>query len=235
MNFHQIGRHAQTQGWDIREKRTLFALFSGECKDTFTYYDNLCVDDIADYKGQQETVYEYVSEMACEQVNTWNITMITTAQTTTKTSHILKPLIWVYLSKPLNTWHNNNVVITPKRRHFDVIVSKCRRFDVITTSLLRNMAAGRQYNCWSLRCRRSMACRLCSNYMFILDITHDFNRLSKGNCKTKRETLKFGDLMHLILEFWRYVGMHTLTRSRTHIHYIIHIDFKRIRKSIIDF
>ena len=33
---------------------------------------------------------------------------------------------------PLNTWRNNNVVITSKRRHFDVI----------TTSLLRNVSAG---------------------------------------------------------------------------------------------
>ena len=44
---------------------------------------------------------------------------------------------------PLNTWRNNNVVITSKRRHFDVIVitSKWRRFDVITTSLLRHVSA----------------------------------------------------------------------------------------------
>ena len=32
---------------------------------------------------------------------------------------------------PLNTWYNNSVVITSKRRHFDVIMSKWRRFDVI--------------------------------------------------------------------------------------------------------
>ena len=41
--------------------------------------------------------------------------------------------------QPPNTWRSNNVVITSKRRHFDVITSKWRRFDaVITTSLLRN-------------------------------------------------------------------------------------------------
>ena len=28
---------------------------------------------------------------------------------------------------------------------------------------------------------------------FILDLTHDFNGLGKGNCKTRRETFKFGD------------------------------------------
>ena len=43
---------------------------------------------------------------------------------------------------PLNTWRNNDVVITSKQRHFDVITSKWRRFDVITTSLLRNVFAG---------------------------------------------------------------------------------------------
>ena len=34
---------------------------------------------------------------------------------------------------PPETLHNNDVVITSKRRHFDVITSKLRRFDVITT------------------------------------------------------------------------------------------------------
>ena len=43
---------------------------------------------------------------------------------------------------PLNTWRDNNVVITTQRRHFDVITSKWRRFDVITTSLLRDVSAG---------------------------------------------------------------------------------------------
>ena len=33
-----------------------------------------------------------------------------------------------------------NVVITSKRRHFDVITSKWRRFDVIMTSLLRHVS-----------------------------------------------------------------------------------------------
>ena len=38
-----------------------------------------------------------------------------------------------YCGNPTNTWRNNNVVTTSKRRHFHVIVSKWRRFDVITT------------------------------------------------------------------------------------------------------
>ena len=42
---------------------------------------------------------------------------------------------------PLNTWRDNNVVITSTRRHFDVITWKWRRFDVMT-SLLRNVSTG---------------------------------------------------------------------------------------------
>ena len=50
---------------------------------------------------------------------------------------------------------NNDVVITSKRRHFDVITSKWRRFDVITTLLLRHVFNGvspygvmEPYQCW---------------------------------------------------------------------------------------
>ena len=36
------------------------------------------------------------------------------------------------------------------------------------------------------------ACRRCSIYIFILDLTPSFNGLGKDNCKTRRETLRFG-------------------------------------------
>ena len=39
-------------------------------------------------------------------------------------------------------------------------------------------------------CSWSSVDRLCSNYIFILDLTPDFNRLGKDNCKTRRETFK---------------------------------------------
>ena len=42
----------------------------------------------------------------------------------------------------LNTWRINNVVITTKRRHFDLITPKWRRFDVLTTSILCYVSAG---------------------------------------------------------------------------------------------
>ena len=60
----------------------------------------------------------------------------------------LSPAVGAYASvprsyyNPANTLRNNNVVITSKRRHFDVTTSKWRRFDVTTTLLLRHVFRG---------------------------------------------------------------------------------------------
>ena len=61
----------------------------------------------------------------------------------------------------------------------------------------------RQLKCWSLRCSWSIACRRCSNYVFILHLTLGFNILRKVNCKRRRETFKFWDLVPLVLEILR--------------------------------
>ena len=66
------------------------------------------------------------------------------------------------------------------------------------------MHFSRQLNCWSLRCSWSIACRRCSNYIFILHLTLGFNILRKDNCRPRRETFKFWDLVRLILEILRY-------------------------------
>ena len=73
----------------------------------------------------------------------------------------------------------------------------------IPSSLLYKTHLSWQLNCRSLRCSWSIACRRCSNYIFILHLIHGFNRLGKDNCKTGRETLKFWDLVRLILETLR--------------------------------
>ena len=62
-----------------------------------------------------------------------------------------------------------------------------------------------QLNCRSLTCCWSIACRRCSNYIFILDLIHGFNRLGKDNCKAGRESIKFWDLVRLILDTLRYL------------------------------
>ena len=64
------------------------------------------------------------------------------------------------------------------------------------------MHFGGQLNCWSLRCSWSIACRRCPNYIFILDLTPCFNILHQDNCKPRRETYKFWDLVRLILEIY---------------------------------
>ena len=56
----------------------------------------------------------------------------------------------------------------------------------------------RQLNCWSLRCSWSIACRRCSNYIFIPNLTPGFNGLGKDNYKMRREAFKFWDLVRLI-------------------------------------
>ena len=38
-----------------------------------------------------------------------------------------------------------------------------------------------------------------------LSLTPGFNGLHKDNCKMRRETIKFWELMRLILEIWRYI------------------------------
>ena len=54
-----------------------------------------------------------------------------------------------------------------------------------------------------IKCSWSIACRRCSNYIFILDLKTGFNGLGKDNCKTRRESFKFCDLVCLILEILR--------------------------------
>ena len=66
------------------------------------------------------------------------------------------------------------------------------------------MHLSRQWNCWSLRCSWSIACRCCSDDIFILHLTPGFNGLGRDNCKMRRETSKCWDLVCIILEVWLY-------------------------------
>ena len=48
-----------------------------------------------------------------------------------------------------------------------------------------------QWTCWSLICSWSIACRLCSNYIFILNVTPGFNGLDKTTARQDEEHLSF--------------------------------------------
>ena len=49
------------------------------------------------------------------------------------------------------------------------------------------------------------ACRRCSNYIFIPDLTHGFNRLCKDIFKARRESFKSRDLEPLVLDILQLV------------------------------
>ena len=76
----------------------------------------------------------------------------------------------------------------------------------VPSSLWYKMHFSRQLNCWSLRCSWSIACRRCSNYIYILNLTPGFNRLGKYNHKRGWEEFKLCDLVRLILETLWYIG-----------------------------
>ena len=62
-----------------------------------------------------------------------------------------------------------------------------------TSNISCTLVLSRQWNCQSLRCSWSIACRRCSNYIFLPDLTPGFNGLGKDNCKPRRETFEFRD------------------------------------------
>ena len=63
----------------------------------------------------------------------------------------------------------------------------------------------RQNYCCSLICSWSIACRRCSDYIFILDLTHGFNGMGKDNCEARLETFNLSAMVRLILGIWRLI------------------------------
>ena len=74
----------------------------------------------------------------------------------------------------------------------------------VPSSLYHKMRLCRQLNCWSIICSWSIACRRCSNYIFILHLSPGFNMLHKDNCKPIREAFQFLDLVSYIRDFTVY-------------------------------
>ena len=67
--------------------------------------------------------------------------------------------------------------------------------------LVDNMSSLVQIMAW----RQAGNCQRCSSYIFIL-LNISFNVLGKDNCKMRRETFKFGNLVQLILEVLPYMS-----------------------------
>ena len=111
-------------------------------------------------------------------------------------------------SQPRETTHVDGVHGTEKKS--GKVINPCcseylqetSKYDVYCQISNLSPTFCRQLNCWSLRCSWSNAYWRCSNYVFMLDLTPGFNGLGKDNCKTRREAIKFSDLVQLILEVW---------------------------------
>ena len=87
-----------------------------------------------------------------------------------------------------------------------------------------------------LRCCWSIACRRCSNYIFILDLTPGFIGLDNDNCTTRRETFNFGDLVQLILEILRYLLLTFIIvqcNMDTYHDYNVIVTLKRRRREVM--
>ena len=85
----------------------------------------------------------------------------------------------------LNGYDENLIIYIGYSLNLDMFDIQCRGH-IITT-------------CWSLRCSWSIACRRCSNYIFILDLTPGFSGLGRDDWRASRGTFKFLDLVRLIL------------------------------------
>ena len=72
---------------------------------------------------------------------------------------------------PPNTSRNENIVITSKQRHFDVIMSQWRRFDIITTSLLCDVSVGPLWH-WCLHLTHEMF-RIWLNFSKLYPLHHN--------------------------------------------------------------
>ena len=114
--------------------------------------------------------------------------------------------LWGVLTINVGLWHIKSkysiflFCLRRRRRHLAGEVFAQYRHYRQTSDISRTLVGNKT----SPRCGWSIACRCCSNYIFILDLTPGFKGLSKDNCKTRRETCMFWYLAHLILEVWRY-------------------------------
>ena len=98
-----------------------------------------------------------------------------------------------------------HVTVHGQWRPYHTFHSYWIKMNKVPSSLWYTAYFSSQLDCWSLRCSWSIACRRCSNYIFILNLTPGFNRLGKDKYKMRREAFEFWELLCLILETLRYI------------------------------
>ena len=87
--------------------------------------------------------------------------------------------------------HFENVIWSAKIFSQSLITIKTLNNAYRQVSNIRGTLVG---NCWLLRCSWSIACRCCSNHIFILHLILGFNILCKDKCMPRRNVwvLEFG-------------------------------------------
>ena len=96
------------------------------------------------------------------------------------------------LSEPMMVRLLTYICVTRPQR-----VKLCSPSDLLLRAIGQN--SGGSY-CSDLSLPSNLYC--CSNYIFILNLTPGFNGKGKDNSKTRWETFKLWDLVHLTLEIW---------------------------------
>ena len=136
----------------------------------------------------------------------------------------LLSIFFAYLREPQDSWakvckkfwnfpkpiiiHFHTIVSKALRQHISVYQNEgeclmCWPFQILPSNIKYKWHLSRQYNCWSPRRSWNIACRRCSRHIFILDLASGFNELDKDNCKTRRETFKFWNLVRPMIDIWR--------------------------------
>ena len=90
-----------------------------------------------------------------------------------------------------------------------------------------------QLNCWSLRCSWSIACRRCSNYIFVFNLTPGFNGLGKDNYNMRQEAFKFWDLVRLILETLLYFVLIYTPLEGIYLECVVNVKKNVIQKFVL--
>ena len=101
------------------------------------------------------------------------------------------PVTQIFFHLMTSSWCQN-LCFTPLTIIYDTrgITELMGKHDLPSKMLYKSYLS-RQSNCWSLRRNWSIACRR-SNYIVIPDLILGFNGIGKCNCKTRKETFKFG-------------------------------------------
>ena len=116
-----------------------------------------------------------------------------------------------------STQHTSNKILRNmiSRKVAIIVTLYCRQTSKISHSLVNNIIVDHSDVC---------ACRCCSNYIFILDLTPGFDELGKDSCKTRRSAQKVYELIE-----WYRSSVWAISEDRLIVIMLTwHIVFKQV-------